>query len=198
MTALPLKVEGLGNHFVLIDEFAVAPATGPTWPSLCAHGTGIGGDGLRWSVNRSPREPCVVCACSTQMALRTCAATVSAVSRTSPLPVCAHDEVDHRHHAGPREVQVDARRDGTVRASLVPVLSPADMPARVGEGPMIDQEFVMGNDRVTVSLVSGRLIASFSDRRPMRPHSRLSPFWRRTPLPREHSSCDHRGGSPQS
>ncbi len=162
MTTLPFeKVEGLGNHFVLIDEVRSGPRD---WTdlarSLCAHGTGIGGDGLL--VVGEPKS---------SGALRRmrmfnpdgsedmCGNGLRCVAHVAVAQYAPRDGstwiIDTI--AGPREVQVtDAQSEtASVRASLGhPVLSPADMPARVGEGLMIDQEFVVGDERVTVSLIS--------------------------------------------
>lgn len=161
MTTIPFeKVEGLGNHFVLIDEARGGPRD---WPSLartvCAYGSGIGGDGL------------LVVGAGGAGSLRSmrmfnpdgsedmCGNGLRCVAHVA---VADHAGGEDRPWtigtiAGPREVQVTgaANATATVRASLgVPLLAPAAMPACLEGERALDVELVVGDERITASLVS--------------------------------------------
>lgn len=155
------KVEGLGNHFVLIDELR---SGAQDWPSLaqslCAYGTGIGADGLLVVGEGA--------SCDTLARMRMfnpdgsedmcgnglrCVAHVAVASRT---PLCG-GPWRIETIAGPRYVWVDDASSPTamVRTTLgKPILRPAEMPADIPGEEVLDQTLPVGRDCITASLVS--------------------------------------------
>jgi len=138
MTAVPLtKLQGLGNHFVLIHEAATGPLDWPDLaPRICAHHFGVGADGL---LVASPSE-------SADVRMRyfdpdgsedMCGNGLRCVVRWAHAAEIAPREMLVETLAGLRRCEVLS--DGNVRAEMgEPIFETECLPAVAGEGRLMD------------------------------------------------------------
>lgn len=155
------KVEGLGNHFVLIDE---TRAQCEDWPSLaravCAEGTGVGADGLL--VVAPPSDAGVLRAMRMYNPDGTedmCGNGLRCIAHVAVADYAedAGRAVRIETIAGTREARVwDAGSvEATVRTSLgSPRLNPEDMPAEFSGESVLGEELAVGGRALRVCLVS--------------------------------------------
>jgi diaminopimelate epimerase len=156
-----IKVEGLGNHFVLVDERAVGPRD---WPAVarevCPRGTAVGADGLL--ATAEPSDPSATVRMrmfnpdgSEDMCgngLR-CVALVEAERRG----IRSGREFIVETLAGLRSASVTDAGEGTttVRTSLgLPVLRPSEFPALVEGESALERLLAVAGEELVVSLVS--------------------------------------------
>jgi len=155
------KVEGLGNHFVLIDERGTGPRD---WRAVaravCPRGTAVGADGLLVTAQPSDRTALVRMKMfnpdgSEDMCgngLR-CVALLEAERRG----MGPDRELVVQTLSGTRRTWVTSLAAGsaTVRASMgQPILRPPELPALIEGDSALDRPLTVAGEDLTVSLVS--------------------------------------------
>jgi diaminopimelate epimerase len=154
------KYEGLGNHFVLLDEAEVGDLD---WPALaqalCARGTGVGADGLLAVV------PAATAGSLGRMRMfnpdgsedmcgngaRCVALHLAWRERLTDL------EVTLDTPAGPQRGEVELAAGGAGRVRLTmghPAFAPGEMPALLEGERAIDRDVEIAGMRLRISLVS--------------------------------------------